>query len=101
MEQDIFGHLLDVEASAANLVFDAQVEADKRLAGAKAEAETEYKVEYDKIIKELEANFLSQKQAEDELQDRTYKEFDSHLISLKKDFSKFQDYLDTYFFGAE
>ncbi len=99
MEKDIFGHLLDIENSAASLVFDAQVEADKRIAAAKAEAEKEYKTEYEKLIAGFEDNLLKEKAAVDNNLKDEYKMFDEHLSLLKKNYKKFDGYLDSYFFG--
>ncbi|AGT44020.1 hypothetical protein [Treponema pedis] len=100
MEKDIFGHLLDIENSAATLVFDAQVEADKRLSAAGADAEKEYKTEYEALIAEFEENFLKEKTAVDDGIKNEYEKFGEYLFALKKDYKKFEDYLNSYFFGA-
>ncbi len=100
MEQNIFGHLLDIENSAASLVFDAQVEADNRIGAAKAEAEKQYKAEYEKMLSDFEDNLKAEKQALDIKQKEEYKKFDEYLSSLNKDYKKFESSLNSYFFGA-
>ena len=59
-DKDVLAHLLDIENSVAGFVLEAQTEADKRIAAAKEEAEKEYKLEYNKIIAEFEAEFLKE-----------------------------------------
>lgn len=100
MEQNIFGHLLDIENSAASLVFDAQVEADNRINAAKAEAEKQYKTEYEKMLSNFEDNLKIEKQALDIKQKEEYRKFDEYLSSLSKDYKKFDTGLNSYFFGA-
>ena len=55
MEQDVIGHLIDVERLAYDLLLDAQKEADRRKAGAKEQAERVFRSEYEKIISQLES----------------------------------------------
>ncbi|GEM_PF-2093856 len=99
-DKDVLAHLLDIENSVAGFVLEAQTEADKRIAAAKEEAEKEYKLEYNKIIAEFEAEFLKEKEAEDAKQQAVYKEFDEYLSSLKKDYKRFGEYIDSCFFGV-
>ena len=41
-EQNVIGHLLDVEKDAEMLVFEAQSDASKRITAARVEADAEY-----------------------------------------------------------
>lgn len=60
MENDILGHLIDIEHNAASMLLDAQIEADKRIAEARIKAESVYKIEYEQLLLELEKDFDSQ-----------------------------------------
>ncbi|MGL4986737.1 MAG: hypothetical protein ACRC5H_06315 [Treponemataceae bacterium] len=53
-DQDLIGHLIDIEHQAASLLFDAQTEADKRLAQLRFDADMAFKAEYEKIIADEE-----------------------------------------------
>ncbi len=98
MEQDVFSHLLDIENSASTLVFDAQKEADKRIATAKAEADKTFKLEYEKIIADLEDDFLQKKQRILDEQESEYKKYDEKLDSLKQQQNEFVEFLNKHFF---
>ena len=57
MNEDIFNHLLEVESQAANMLFDAQVEADEKVSSTKKEIEKEIKVLYNEVVEEQEKRF--------------------------------------------
>lgn len=48
IEQDVIGHLIDVERLASDLLLEAQTEADKRKAVAKEAAEQNYRFSCEK-----------------------------------------------------
>ncbi len=100
MTEDVFNHLLDIENSASTLVFEAQVEADKRISVAKAEANQAFKNEYEKIIADFENNFLQKKQTVKEAQENEYKKYDEKLNFLKKTEADFVEFLNNKFFGS-
>ena len=99
MEQDVIGHLIDVERLAYDLLLDAQKEADRRKAAVKEQAEREFRAEYEKIIAELESEKASALSVCDERQAREYAEYDARLTSLTQDRAAFNDYLDSVFSG--
>ena len=55
MKTDTLGHLLELESRAASLLLDAQTEADRRTAEARAQAEADYKKQYEQIVADMEA----------------------------------------------
>ncbi|MDR0561759.1 MAG: hypothetical protein LBG73_03640 [Spirochaetaceae bacterium] len=56
-EQDVLHHLLQVEADAAALVDEAQVEADKRILESEKLNRAAYEEQYNRKIAELEATY--------------------------------------------
>lgn len=100
VEQDVIGHLMDVERLASDLLLDAQAEADKRKAAAREKADQEYRSAYEKIIAELEKNFSDGCSARDESRDREFVSFNSRLASIKKDRTAFNTYLDSIYSGS-
>lgn len=59
-EVNVISHLLSVEAEASGLIKNAQEEASKRLASARAQADSEFKKQFEKIV-ESEENTLQEK----------------------------------------
>ena len=100
VEQDVIGHLMDVERLASDLLLDAQAEADKRKAAAREKADQEYRSAYEKIIAELEKNFSDGCRVRDESRDREFVSFNSRLASIKKDRTAFNTYLDSIYSGS-
>jgi F0F1-type ATP synthase membrane subunit b/b' len=56
-EQDVLQHLLDLENRAADLVNNAQAEADRRLAEGEKENRARYDEVYSAEVTELEASY--------------------------------------------
>lgn len=80
MNEDIFNHLIEVEGEAANLLFEAQMEADDKISKVKRLTDEEYKKASDELRKELEMKF----EAEKSLVDATMqKELDDYYVQLK------------------
>jgi hypothetical protein len=99
VEQDVIGHLIDVERLASDLMMDAQAEADRRKAEAKEKAERLYLSEYEKTVGTLEASFAESKKKCDVARDDEYAKFARYLDSLKLDKDAFAEYLDKQCFG--
>ena len=97
IDQDIIGHLIDVERQAYDLLLDAESEADKRKAKAKEEAEQSYRSLYARLIEQLEASFLAGQQLCDNSKKDEFTAFDTRLASTTKDPSSFNKYLDSLF----
>lgn len=99
MDIDVIGHLIDVERNAANLLLDAQVEADKRTSQARLEADNQFKEAYDKMIKKLEDEkaqhiAILEKNHNDVI--HTYEEKVEHW---EKDVPGFEKFMDKLLFG--
>ncbi len=97
-ESDVIGHLISVEHEAASMMQDAQIEADKRLAAAKVQADDAYKKQYEEIIRELENKYqvctseISQKKQED------FKKYQEEIQQLPTDVVSFNKLLDSLLF---
>lgn len=98
-DQDILGHLMDVEHSAAELELEAQAEADKRRNEAKQKAEGEYKSRYDTLISDLDAWYNTEKEKCDASCNEEFQAYAASLASLPKDVSAFNSFVDSVFFG--
>jgi vacuolar-type H+-ATPase subunit H len=57
---DVILHLLDEEKKSALMLAEAQTEADKNVAKARAEAGEKYKTHYEQIIKRLEDSYTKE-----------------------------------------
>ena len=65
-ETDVIGHLIQIESEAADMLLNAQAEADKRITEAKQKADNIYKEKYENLINELENSYNQQKKQIDE-----------------------------------
>lgn len=99
IEQDVIGHLIDVERLAYDLLLDAQTEADKRKAAAREQADQQYRASYEKIILDLDAEEASERKLCDGSREREYEAFNAHLNSISQDRTAFNDYLDSVYPG--
>ena len=99
MKEDILGHLIQVENEAANVLFDAQVEADKRTSEARLQADADYKTQYDALIARLEKMSATQMaELENEHKD-TFDTFKADLLKTKKDLGSFNLLMEKLLFG--
>jgi len=95
IEQDVIGHLIDVERLAYDLLLEAQTEADKRKAAAKEAAGQEYRSSCERILTALEESFTEERRKCDESRMREYERYDTLLESTVKDRTSFDAYLDS------
>lgn len=100
IEQDVIGHLMDVERLASDLLLDAQSEADARKASAREKADQEYRIGYERIVSELEQRLSDGRASLDESRDREFSEFASRLDSIRQDRASFNAYLDSLYSGS-
>ena len=99
MNEDILGHLIQVENDAANVLFDAQVEADKRISEARLQADSEFKSQYDALIVRLE-KLSEEKMAELVAEHKDiFENFKSDLLKTKKNFGAFNLLMEKLLFG--
>ena len=80
-ELDAINHLLEIERDAAVLIDDAKIEADKRIASAKNQYNTQYKSKYDEIVKDLDSKYNT---SIDEISDKYNKEIDAYKTQLEE-----------------
>lgn len=88
-EIDAINHLLEVEKNASALINDAAMEADRRLAQARAKYNAEYKAGYDKAASELESDFNQNQQT---IEKKYNDELDSYKASLVAKPQSFEDF---------
>lgn len=99
VEQDVIGHLIDVERLASDLLLDAQAEADRRKAEAKEKAEREFLSRYEELVGELSASYDAGRASCDAAKEREFSQYAERLSSVTKDQSALNRYLDSVFFG--
>lgn len=95
MEQDVIGHLIDIERLAYDLLIDAENEVNRRKAQAKEESERDFRLEYDTIVSNLEANLVKAKSEIDEQRNSQFTAYTSSLRTIPQDRQAFYSYLDT------
>jgi hypothetical protein len=99
VEQDVIGHLMDVERLASDLLAEAHKEADRRKAEAKEQAERKFLSEYEKIIAVLESSHADEKAEIDNKRDREYSGYAEYLSSKNRDQAALNAWLDAFFAG--
>ncbi len=99
METDVLGHLIQIEHDAASILFDAQVEADKRTSEAHVQADHEYKLEYDTLIEKLEKDCEKKLQSLDVEHVQDFEKFKDDLHKTEKDSKNFSALFETLLFG--
>lgn len=100
VEQDVIGHLMDVERLACDLLLDAQTEADKRKIAAKEQAEKNFLAQYEQSLAVFEEKFLQDRTACETQREQELAQFDALLSDISPDRVSFNTYLEHYFFGS-
>ena len=100
MNEDIFNSLLDVEQEASNMVFEAQIVSDDKIASVKKEIDEKYKAFHDEIVARLEGDFERQKKTIDDCAVKELTSYQDDLTSIKPNFVAFNKILDSYFFST-
>ncbi len=98
-DQDVLGHLMDVEHAASELALEAQEEADKRRGEVKQKVEGEYRAKYEQLIAGLESNLQAGKEECDAAREVEYSTYASRLDSMPKDVASFNSFVDSVFSG--
>lgn len=101
MNEDIFNHLIEVESDAANMLFEAQIEADEKISLAKKQADEEYKKTYEEVAALLEIKFSNEKQNVDMMAEKELNDYREKLKALKINYPAFKHLIDNYFFNKE
>jgi len=99
-EINVIGHLLDVEKDASALVSDAQVESAKRVAAAHAQADAEYKKQYDTLISSLDARYATSSKETTQKHDEALNTYKGDTEKMPRDTEAFNKLLDSVLFSA-
>jgi len=99
-EQNVIGHLLDVEKDAEMLVFEAQSEASKRITAARVEADAEYKKQYSDLSQKLEAEYQKKINELTLEHDKVLEKYKTDVQNAEKDVSSFNSFLESVLFSA-
>jgi vacuolar-type H+-ATPase subunit H len=97
--QEVIGHLLDVERQASELIRDAQTEADRRKALAVEAADAEFRAAYAALIGELEAQYAADRSEIDEGRARILREYEASLAAVRRDGDGFGRYVSSLYTG--
>lgn len=98
-EQNVLGHLMDVEREASSLALDAQAEADRRRNEAKQQADADFRVRHEDLIRGLDAWYDAEKKKNDAALEAEYREFDAALEARTKNTEAFDAFVDSVFAG--
>lgn len=96
-EVNAINHLLEVEQNAKAMTISAQEKADKKISQAKAEADSEFKAEFEKIVEQDEKKYEEKKRAAIEENENHLKEYKEKITASKLDTASFNQFLDKFF----
>lgn len=98
MDDYVLEHLMDIESEAANILVEAQLQADKFTEDAKKQADANFKDAYINMVSELEKQ-TNKKIAElEQIHDTTLRKYEYKVEHLEKDIIQFEKYLDNLLF---
>lgn len=96
-DEDILGHLLKIEGEAAALVYDAQAEADKRVAEAEKRNRALYEKQYQEGLTQLEAEYKKEIESVRENCKKELAAYREKLSTLSVDSGHFSAALESFF----
>lgn len=99
-EMDVFEHLQEVERDASAVVLNAQKEADKRLAAARARADSDFQKLYSAVSAKIEKDEAAEKAAIDKDRQKILKNYLESLKAHKKDYKSFNMLMDRLLFPS-
>lgn len=94
-EVNTISHLLEVEQKATELTSQARQDADKKIAGAKAQADSLFKSEYEKIIADCEHDYAQKKASLDDKNQKEISSFKAKISESLLDVKAFNSFLDS------
>lgn len=100
-QQDVLQHLLEVEASAASLVADAQTESDNRIAEAEKQSRFAYNEVYGKRVGELEEDYTKSANEIENTYSKLLQQYHVQLDSLPVNREAFNLAVAGYLFGDQ
>ena len=98
-EVNTIAHLLEVELRANELTSRAQADADKKIAAAKAQADAEFKSNYEKLVTECEKSYTEKSSALAKRNSEEVASYKSKITASSLDKQAFNSYLDTLLFA--
>ena len=97
-EIDVIQHLLDVEREAAQVIQDAQKEADSRIAAARAKSDAQFKTQYTEMYAQLDAEAQKRMKEAGEHHDAELASFKNSLKETPKNNVAFNSFMDSLLF---
>ncbi len=98
-EVNTIAHLLEVELRANELTSQAQADADKKIAAAKAQADSEFKSQYEKLVSECEKSYLEKSAALEKHNSQEIASYKSKINASSLDKPSFNSFLDSILFA--
>jgi len=98
-EVNTIAHLLEVEQKATELTSQAQIDADKKIAAAKSQADPEFKLQYEKIVSECEKSYGEKCSALDSKRDSELSSYKNTISASSIDKAAFNSFLDSLLFA--
>ena len=98
-EVNTIAHLLEMEQKASELTLKAQEDADKKIAAAKAQADANFKEQYEKIVAECEKSYSEKSAQIKQKSDEEIASYKSKISASSKDKAAFNSFLDSVLFA--
>lgn len=99
-ELDVLQHLLEVEKSAAELVFSAQEEADRRVADSARRLRADWQARYEAASAELESETVKKREEAKAARDQELASYRKELSGRSVNIEQFNRLCEDFFFGA-
>lgn len=98
-EADIISHLIEIEQNANALIDEAKIDSDKKISIARADADSKFKVQFEKIVAEHENDFSVKTAEISKKYSDAISEYKANVTSSVKDTVAFNSYLDKILFA--
>lgn len=92
-------HLLEVEQRANELTSQAQSDADKKIAAAKAQADSEFQTQYRKIVETCENSYNEKVAVLENQKNQKISDYKAKITAAPKDSAAFNSFLDSVLFA--
>ncbi|MDE5899038.1 MAG: hypothetical protein K2H09_07240 [Treponemataceae bacterium] len=92
-EINVITHLLDVEQKAAELIRGVQEEANSRISAARAQADAEYKAQYDALVQDLERQYQQKVAGISESHRKALEAYKAEIQKAPQNDGAFRDFL--------
>lgn len=94
-EVNTITHLLEMEQRASAMTLKAQEDADKKIAAAKAQADSEFKSQYEKIVATEERSYNQKISALESEKAQKIAGYREKIMAVPQDKPSFNSYLDS------